>query len=147
MTKAIYAPTTTGTYTAFVYVFSGTALMARSSVTFTVHRAVVPPSAHKPFIHVKAVVLHKQLMASGRVMVTLSAVSTAVNRPTVRPLRYRWDFTNDGVIETPLSAHPMTKAIYAPTTTGTYTAFVYVFSGTALMARSSVTFTVHRAVV
>ena len=93
--------------------------------------------------HIKAVVVQKACVASGGMMVTLSAITTNTPRNTAAttPVRYAWDLTTDGIFETPLSLSPMTTQFYVHTATGHVTATVKTVGGISTHSvTSSVTF-------
>jgi hypothetical protein len=93
--------------------------------------AATPPGA------VKAVVVNRHMVAGG-ISVSLSAVTTSIPRGAL----YTWDYTNDGVFESPLRRTPDFTYIYRgplPGSVMTATVAVY-FPGAPPAYRDSVTF-------
>lgn len=94
----------------------------------------VPTSQSAPDATVSATVENQKCQNNDFVSVSL----TATVSPPVRNVRFQWDFDNDGIFDTPLSANPNVTHVYPDETKQTAT--VRAVKGTG-SATNSVTFT------
>ena len=136
----VYGVTATNKITATVTAIGGSAISGeRASVTFSLLGMLGSPNQ----VGMQAVVVKQQLMATGGVKVTLSVISPSWRdgQATIKPIKYGWDYTTDGIIESAMSVNPTVSYVYAPTATNKITATVTAIGGSAISGeRASVTF-------
>ena len=97
--------------------------------------AIAAPGAQA--LTVNAFVVRQVCLNGDFVRVTLSATV----QPN-QPVRYRWDFTNNGTFDTPLSSNPTVTHTYPDERR--FTARVRVVNARGVIAFDTVTFTTRR---